>query len=510
MSALVRKEWIGFRSRGRITALLIAVLITVLFGLLLAFTERSTCSVRDVEVACPTDPVGPQGRAVSDQFYFTHQALGDDGSITVRMTEMTGVITYPPPDHDEIVPGLVPWAKAGIIVKDGSTPGSSYAALMLTGDHGVRMQHDYVHDTAGQSGGVSPTTPRWLRLSRSGNTITGAESSDGVHWTKVGTARLPGLPETVRVGLFATSPGDLTLKPTGLGASTSQTRFTQASATFDNVTVDGGAGTGWTHEAVGDMGNTDWERSHRAPGTTESNGTLTVTGSGDIGPVATVGGHAVEDTLVGLPIALIVVIAVSARFLTGKRRGDQPAHAPLGARVLAAKAFVVGATAFLTGLVAAGIAVPIGTMVLRANGSSVLAVPALVELRTVVAAAALVAVTTVLALALCALLRRAWAAVLVTTAAVVLPYVVGTLPLLPDEISGALLRFSPAAGFAVLQTLQEFPPVIAHYAPQEGYFPLPGWAGLAVLCGCTAALLGLAVIRERRRATGPGPEPKWR
>ena len=46
---------------------------------------------------------------------------------------------------------------------------------MFTGGHGVRMQHDYVHDVAGSATGAS-----WLRLTRSGSTITGYESADGV------------------------------------------------------------------------------------------------------------------------------------------------------------------------------------------------------------------------------------------------------------------------------------------------------------------------------------------
>ena len=36
--------------------------------------------------------------------------------------------------------GLVPWAKAGIIIKASTRQGSAYAAMMVTGGHGVRMQ----------------------------------------------------------------------------------------------------------------------------------------------------------------------------------------------------------------------------------------------------------------------------------------------------------------------------------------------------------------------------------
>src|SRR5947207_3164151 len=53
---------------------------------------------------------------------------------------------------------------------------------------------------------VGPANPRWLRLTRAGDVITGYDSADGTHWTKVSTVTLPGLPSTVQAGLFAASP----------------------------------------------------------------------------------------------------------------------------------------------------------------------------------------------------------------------------------------------------------------------------------------------------------------
>jgi hypothetical protein len=405
----------------------------------------------------------------------------------------------------------VPWAKAGLLIKDGLTQGSSYAALMVTGSNGVRLQHDYVHDTAGRPGGVSPQAPRWLRLTRSGDTITGYESSDGAHWTQVGTAHLSGLPETVQVGLFATSPGDLTLRATGLGASTAEVRFTQVTASFDNISLSGAPHAQWRGDPVGAMGHTDWERYQRAPGLVESNGTFTVTGSGDIGPLGTVGGYAAEDTLIGLAIGLIIVIAVAARFMTRQDRPGPAGATPLSGRVLAAKAVVIGAVTFLTGLVSAVVALPAGTTVMRANGGNILPLSTLTQLRVIIGVAGLVAAAAVFALALGALLRRASAAILVTAAAIVVPYILASLPLLPDDTSNWLLRLTPAAGFAVQQTIQEFPQVVAHYAPSAGYFPLPGWAGLAVLGAYTTAVLGLLALRlRRRRIASSSPQPTWR
>ena len=42
-----------------------------------------------------------------------------------------------------------------MIITAGTTSASPYAAVMVTGSHGVRMQYDYTHDTAGTPGAVS-------------------------------------------------------------------------------------------------------------------------------------------------------------------------------------------------------------------------------------------------------------------------------------------------------------------------------------------------------------------
>src|SRR5262245_61868759 len=275
---LLRAEWTKFRaSRGRVMGMVVAALLIALLGLLAAAGIHYEGPNSNVRLSVP---VGPGGEAVTDRFYFLHQPLAGDGSITARVTSLTGIITYPPPNHDQIVENVVPWAKAGVIVKDGTQPGSAYAAVMLTGSHGVRLQYNFTEDIAGRPGGASAESPRWLRLTRSGDAITGHESTDGAQWTEVGTAHLAGLPATVQVGLFVTSPGDVT-------ASEGAKRFTQATAVFDHVGLEGNTTGRWVREEVGADGlKTDWERFHRPARVEESSGAFTVTGSGDIAPWA--------------------------------------------------------------------------------------------------------------------------------------------------------------------------------------------------------------------------------
>lgn len=498
---VLRAHWTKFRTvRGWVVAVVVAAMVTVLLGVLAATGTSTSCGGGPVPAACPAIPVGPDGEAVADRMYFFHRPLAGDGAITVRVASMTGIITYPPPDHDKIISGLAPWAKAGIIIKDGIRPGSAYAALMVTGHHGVRMQHDFTHDTAGPAGGA-----RWLRLTRTGDSITGDASADGTHWTRVGRARLSRLPATVQVGLFVTSPGDLTVGHAGLGGSIEQVRFTQATAAFDHVGLTGtAAGTAaWTGTDVEhDPVLTDWERYHRRNGVVESGGTYTVTGSGDVAPLGAEGGIRVESTLTGTVIGLMVLIVVAVMFVTAEyRRGlirTTLLAAPRRGRVLAAMSTVIGSVAFTAGLAAAGVAVPLCTHILRANGNQVRPVAVLTELRIIAGTAALLAAASVLALALGALFRRAVPAVAAATVLVVVPYVLATSSVVPDGIARWLMRITPAAGFAIRQSVPPYAHVLGHYVPAAGYYPLPPWAGLTVLCGYAALALALAARRLRR------------
>ena len=93
---------------------------------------------------------------MTDSFYFVHQPLAGNGSITVRVTSLTGcILTGGGPAGQPATSALQPWSKAGIIIKASTRPGSAYAAMMVTGGHGVRMQWDYTRDTAGLPGAVS-------------------------------------------------------------------------------------------------------------------------------------------------------------------------------------------------------------------------------------------------------------------------------------------------------------------------------------------------------------------
>jgi hypothetical protein len=523
---LLRSEWTKFRTvRGWVIGMIVAAMLTVFVGLFTAGIGASNCSNSPTgptlsgKACLPYIPHGPGDELVSDSFNFAHQPLTGNGSITVRVLSLTGEHANITNRHGAqaggaLADGLAPWSKAGVIIKRSLHQGSAYAAMMVTGSNGVRMQYNYTGDTAGLPGKVSAAEPRWLRLTRSGDTVTGYDSTDGTHWTQVGAVTLTGLPATVQAGLFATSP-TYTVTNTSFGGNSNSGGPSQATGVFDDLTAAGTrAGGKWADVAVGGGGPVGNGPAGGGPagsgpsGFTDSGGRYTLTGSGDIAPVTPGPGSGyptvtIEQGLAGAFIGLIAIVVVAAMFVTAEyRRGlirTTLAATPRRGAVLAAKAIVAGGVAFVVGLVASTVAVTVGGQLETNNGQVVLPVPALTEIRVVVGTAAMLALAAVFAVALGAVLRRSAAAITIAIVTVVLPFLLAALNVFPSGVGDWLLRVTPAAGLAIEQSIPNYPQVTAVINPADGYYPLPPFAGFAVLCAWAAAGLALAFYVLRRR-----------
>ncbi len=497
---LLHAEWTKFRTiRGWVIALVIAALLVAGLGIWAASGGQSCGTMlpggQIVAQSCAGPPLGPGGEAVTDSFYFVRQRLRGDGSITVRVTALAGGT---PADNQSgpFTAGLQPWAKAGIIVATSLRPGSAYAAMMVTGSHGVRMQDDYTGDVAGLGGAVSAASPRWLRLVRSGDKLTGYDSADGTHWTRVGAARLAGPPSAVPAGLFVTSPDSVTAESSS---------STLATAVFDHVALSGAGSHGaWSGGPVGAAGLPSDAAGGRFG---QAGGQFTVSGAGDIAPAvanSSWSSKPADHALTGAFAGLIVVIVVGTMFMTAEyRRGlirTTFAASPRRGRVLAAKAVVTGSVTFAAALPGAAVAVLLGPRLMRATGAYVFPAGVLTEVRAVAGTAALFGVAAVLALALGAMLRHGAGPVTIAIAVIVLPYFfAGPLALLPPGAADWLLRVTPAAGFAIQGIMPQYSQVSNAYTAQYGYYPLSPWAGFAVLCAWTAAALLAAGYLLRRR-----------
>ncbi len=510
---LLHAEWTKFRTvRGWVIGTIVAVVVAAGIGLLGTGSGQHFCQQvasigparSGADCGLPVFRLGPDGEPVSDSFFFVRQPLAGNGSITVRVTSLTGLLPSSNPNGPPAPtrPGLQEWAKAGIIIKQDTGQGSRYAALMVAGGHGVRMQWNYTADTPGLPGIVGPASPRWLRLTRAGDVITGYDSADGTRWAQVGTVTLPGLPSTVQAGLFTASPDDNQESQHLGGGVNAGGGPTQATAVFDHVTAPGGSFTG------GYVGSAE------IPGTGgyhQAGGRYTVTGSGDIAPIpAGHGGPAdaaatLTSYLLGTFAGLIALTVVAAMFMTAEYRRDlirvTLAASPRRGRTLAAKAVVIGAVSFAAGLVSAIVALMAGTAITHARGYYEFPVAGPTVVRVVIGTAALAAVSAVLALAIGAMVRRSATAVAIVIAAIVLPYFLAVAAVVPLGAADWLLRITPAAGFAVQGPYPAYPQVTAIYSALSGYFPLAPGAGFAVLCGWTAvALAGAAWLLRRRDA----------
>lgn len=489
MSRLLLSEWTKLRTiRGWVVTMALAFVAIV--GLGLVPGAGGTCTPKTCAL-----PKGPGGEEVTDRFTFAHRTLAGDGSITAKVASFTGEL--PDPETNGTRDELVPWAKAGLIIKDGVTPGSAYAAVMLTGGHGVRVQWNFTHDEA------RPANGPWLRLTRAGTTITGAASADGVTWTTVATVNLSGLPSTVEAGLFLASPQFSEISREGLGGLGASGTPSWATATFDHLDLRGGwAGTEWAAEGTGPR---DAGPAAPPPAAVDQTGeSVTVSGSGDIAPAvagASGLGTSVSQTLVGTFLGLVFVLVVATMSVTAEYRvgliRTTVAASPGRGRILVAKAVVAGAVFFLVGLLAATVVVTAGRAVLEANGAYVNAASAATVVRLVIGTGALLATAAVLGVALGALVRRSAVAVTVAVVTVVLPYLLA-VTVLPVAASDWLLRVTPAAAFAVQQSATEYAQVDNLYVAASGYFPLPPWGGFGVLLAWTALVLGLAWYRLRK------------
>jgi hypothetical protein len=125
---LLRAEFTNFR---RVRSWMISLCGVVVVVVILSFIVALASHARN-----PTVPTGPDGEAVTDTYMFVHQPLAGDGTITARITSLSGVYTSTNASRpalgtssdgqpgSQLQPGLAPWAKAGIILEPNTNQGT--------------------------------------------------------------------------------------------------------------------------------------------------------------------------------------------------------------------------------------------------------------------------------------------------------------------------------------------------------------------------------------------------
>ena len=134
----------------------------------------------------------------TDQFRFVSQSANGNCEIKARVTFQENTD---------------PWAKAGVMIRETSAANSIHAMLVVAPGNGFSFQRRT--STGGASsftaGGALNAAPNnWVRVVRSGNTITASKSSDGATWTQVGSMSIS-MANSVQIGLSVTAHNNAAL-----------------------------------------------------------------------------------------------------------------------------------------------------------------------------------------------------------------------------------------------------------------------------------------------------------
>ncbi len=126
----------------------------------------------------------------ADAFQFASQPLTGDGSIVARVVS---------------VQNTNGWAKAGVMIRQGTAAGAKHAFCCVTPGNGTAFQRRITTDGASShTAGSRASAPRWVKMVRRGMLVTGYESADGVTWSTVGSVAIS-LTDPVQIGLAVTS-----------------------------------------------------------------------------------------------------------------------------------------------------------------------------------------------------------------------------------------------------------------------------------------------------------------
>ncbi len=148
----------------------------------------------------------------SDAFRYAYRALGGDGQLIARVAS---------------VENTDPWAKAGVMIRESLAADAPHAMIVVTPENGIAFQRrTATGESSGHSSGLHVTAPYWVKLVRTGNTLAGYQSIDGVDWNLVGSVTI-NMASDVYIGLAVTAHNNAAL----------------STATFDNVAFTPGAST---------------------------------------------------------------------------------------------------------------------------------------------------------------------------------------------------------------------------------------------------------------------------
>ncbi|HEY3916026.1 MAG TPA: PQQ-dependent sugar dehydrogenase [Verrucomicrobiae bacterium] len=135
----------------------------------------------------------------ADSFHFAFTRLAGNGQIVARVTSF---------QYTD------PWAKAGVMLREDSSPGAKYVFVALTDQGGSVLQTRPAPDESSTSrDGPLAKVPYWVKLVRRGRDFSGYVSADGLNWQAAGRASIP-MGKNALAGLAVTSHDNAVLNST--------------------------------------------------------------------------------------------------------------------------------------------------------------------------------------------------------------------------------------------------------------------------------------------------------
>ena len=199
--------------------------------------------------------------------------------------------------------------------------------------------------------------------------------------------------------------------------------------------------------------------------------------------------------LTELLIGMVGTLVITSEYSTGMIRTSLTAL-PQRGRLIAAKAVVLAAGAFVTGLIASLAAFSVGQAILSSHQIGT-TIGHLDVLRAVVGAALYLTVGALLALGIGLLIRHSAGAVSAMVAVLFLLPITGNL--LPHSLQDHVDKWLPTAAGAQIWTVNH-PPHLNSESPIGASGPMfSPWSGFALFCGYAALTLAAGLILFRHR-----------
>jgi hypothetical protein len=161
----------------------------------------------------------------SDEFHYAFKTLTDAGTIIAKVESMDNTNGF---------------AKAGVMIRDTLNADSTYAAVFVTPEEGVRFQYcNTAGGTTSRQFAESITAPQWVRLERTlGGLVRAFYSADGATWERFNLVQVR-MDMPVYIGL----------------ALTSHDAALTCEAVFTNFTTTDPVGPQWENQDIGIVTN---------------------------------------------------------------------------------------------------------------------------------------------------------------------------------------------------------------------------------------------------------------